>query len=410
MSASSEPVLASPRPSRTSAEWPVEQSPVQQARSLAEHFATTAAARDRQGGTPKAERDQLRASGLLSLLIPAQFGGQGASWSETLAVVREIARADSSLAHVFGFQHLLLATVRLFSRDDQWQPWFEQTVRERWFWGNALNPLDKRTIASAHGREFRFSGQKSFCSGATDSDILVASAVDPAQNGKLLIAAIPTGRAGIHLYDDWDNIGQRQTDSGSARFDDVRVERHELLLEPGPLSTPFASLRPLIAQLLFANLFVGVAEGALAEARRFTREQGRPWFKSSAASASEDPYTLRHYGEFHAGLEASRALVERAAERLDRAWAKAESLGTAERAELAIAVGAAKVVSSRNGLDLSSRLFEVTGARGTQAALGLDRFWRNLRTQTLHDPLDYRLHELGDWALNDRPPTPSFYS
>ena len=385
-------------------------SPLQTARELASEFAHSAVERDERGGTPIAQRDALRASGLLALSIPVQFGGLGASWSETFEVVREFARVDSSIAHVFGFHHLMLATVRLFARPEQWQPWFELTARKNWFWGNALNPLDTRTTVRNFAGWREFSGKKSFCSGASDSQMLIASAVDESAGGKLLIAAIPSSRTGITLHDDWDNMGQRQTDSGSAHFDAVRVERHELLLEPGPLSSPFAALRPLIAQLLFANLFVGVAEGALDEARRFTREQSRPWFRSPAASASEDPYILRHYGEFYAGLEASRALVERAAERLDHAWLKGEALPAQERAELAVAVGAAKVVSSRNGLDLCSRLFEVSGARATHAALGLDRFWRNLRTQTLHDPLDYRLHELGDWLLNARAPTPSFYS
>ena len=55
-------------------------------------------------------------------------------------------------------------------------------------------------------------------------------------------------------------------------------------------------------------------------------------------------------------------------------------------------------------------MFEVTGARATTAALRLDRFWRNLRVHTLHDPLDYKLRELGDWALNGNLPPPSFYS
>ncbi|WP_266213313.1 hypothetical protein, partial [Escherichia coli] len=68
--------------------------------------------------------------------------------SETLQTVRELARVDSSIAHVYGFQHLMLATVRLFSRPEQWQPWFELTARNRWFWGNALNPLDNRTAVS----------------------------------------------------------------------------------------------------------------------------------------------------------------------------------------------------------------------------------------------------------------------
>lgn len=385
-------------------------TPLQQARQLAADFAESAVERDRLGGTPKAERDALRRSGLLGLIIPTQYGGLGASWSETLEVTREFARVDSSIAHVFGFQHLMLATVRLFARPEQWQPWFEQTARKNWFWGNALNPLDTRTVVKSFDGWREFSGKKSFCSGASDSEMLIASAVDESAGGKLLIAAIPSGRTGITLHGDWDNMGQRQTDSGSATFERVRVEESELLLDPGPLSTPFACLRPLIAQLHFANVFLGIAEGAFEEARQYTLKESRPWFTSKARHVSEDPYVLRHYGEFWVGLEGVRVLVERAATRLDEAWRKEHALGSEERAQLALAIATAKVAATRTGLDLCTRLFEVTGARATHASLRFDRYWRNLRTQTLHDPLDYKIHELGDWALNGTRPTPTFYS
>jgi len=385
-------------------------APLQIARQLAARFDETAAERDLRGGTPKVERDALRRSGLLALSIPRQYGGLGASWSETLQIVREFARVDSSIAHVYGFQHLMLATVRLFSRPDQWEPWFEQTARNDWFWGNALNPLDTRTISKKHNGWREFSGRKSFCSGSADSEMLIASALDESLSGKLLIAAIPSSRTGITLHGDWDNMGQRQTDSGSATFERVRVEENELLLDPGPLSTPFACLRPLIAQLTFANMFLGIAEGAFAEARHYTLKESRAWPKSTADQASEDPYTLRHYGEFWVGLESVRLLTERANALLDEAWRKEHRLGAEERGHLAVAIATAKVAATRSGLDLTSRLFEVTGARATHAALRLDRHWRNLRTQTLHDPVDYKLHELGDWALNASLPIPSFYS
>ncbi|ALI10684.1 MULTISPECIES: acyl-CoA dehydrogenase family protein [Pseudomonas] len=385
-------------------------TPLQTARRLAAEFAETAVERDEAGGTPKLQRDAIRQSGLLALSIPTQFGGLGASWSETLGVVREFAKVDSSIAHVFGFQHLMLATVRLFSRPDQWQPWFEQTARKNWFWGNALNPLDTRTVVKTFDGWREFSGKKSFCSGASDSEMLIASAIDESAGGKLLIAAIPSGRTGITLHGDWDNMGQRQTDSGSATFERVRVEENELLLDPGPLSTPFACLRPLIAQLHFSHIFLGIAEGALEEARHYTLKEGRPWFRSKAQHVSEDPYVLRHFGEFWVGLESVRLLVERAADQLDEAWHKGHALGAEERAQLALSIATAKVAAVRTGLDICSRLFEVTGARATHASLRLDRHWRNLRTQSLHDPVDYKLHELGEWALNQTRPTPSFYS
>ncbi|MEZ1377076.1 monooxygenase, partial [Enterobacter hormaechei] len=78
--------------------------------------------------------------------------------------------------------------------------------------------------------------------------------------------------------------------SGSAIFERVRVEESELLLDPGPLSTPFACLRPLIAQLIFTEVFLGIAEGAFVEARQYTLREARPWFRSEVAEANADPY------------------------------------------------------------------------------------------------------------------------
>lgn len=379
------------------------------AQDLARQFAATAAGRDLAGGTPKAERDALRASGLLALSIPRELGGLGADWVQTLDVVRVLATADSSLAHVFGFQHLHLATVQLFGQPEQWQPWLVQTARNRWFWGNTLNPLDRRTTATRHASHWEFSGKKSFTSGALDSQMLVASAFD-AGSGRLLIAVLPTERTGITLLHDWDNMGQRQTDSGSALFERVRVEPSELLLDPGPLSTPRAALRPLLAQLIFAHLFLGTAQGALDHARHYTRHESRPWFKSPARTADADPHVQALYGELWAALEGARLLTEQAALRFDAAWRRGDALSAHERGEVAVAVAAAKISTTRAGLDLTSRIFEATGARSTHAALRFDRFWRNLRTQTLHDPLHYKLQELGDWVLSGRHPEPSFYS
>ena len=385
-------------------------APLDIARELAVEFALTAVERDAKGGTPKHERNLLRDSGLLAMSIPGQFDGLNATWSETFEVVREFARVDSSIAHVFGFHHLMLATVRLFAKPSQWQTWFKLTANKNWFWGNTLNPLDTRTVVKDHDGWREFSGKKSFCSGASDSEMLIASAIDESAGGKLLIAAIPSARSGITLHNDWHNMGQRQTDSGSVTFQRVRVEESDLLLDPGPLSTPFACLRPLIAQLHFANIFLGIAEGAFAEARRYTLEETRPWFKSKATHSTQDPYILGHYGDFWVALQSTRLLVERAGVVLDTAWAKGSALTREERGEVAIAIATAKVAASRNGLELCSKVFDVTGARATQTCVALDRHWRNLRTQSLHDPLDYKLQELGDWALNGASPIPTFYS
>ncbi len=379
------------------------------AEQLSQYLSETAAERDVQGGTPYAQRQAIRESGLLKLLIPPQLGGLGGNWTEIYKIIRTIAKVDSSIAQVFAFQFLMLASIRLYGAKDQWKGLFSETAKNNLWWGNALNPLDNRTVASRGEGHLIFNGQKSFCSGATDSDFLIVSAIEQDTN-RFIVAAVPTKRAGISLNNDWDNMGQRQTDSGSAEFSNLRVEYHELLMNPGPLSSPFSSLRSLVAQLIFTNIYLGIAEGALEEGVKYTQKNSRVWSASLAKNIQEDPYTLLHYGEFWSSLNAGSVLANHAAELLDNAWQQDLNLTEGERGNVALAVFSAKVHITKAGLDVTSRVFEVAGARATTAKLRMDRYWRNLRVYTLHDPVDYKLKDLGDWALNGTYPTPGFYS
>lgn len=378
------------------------------AKELAKQFAQTAAERDKAGGNPKFERDLIRKSGLLSLSIPQQYGGQGADWKTIFQTVQTIAQVDSSLAHVYAFHHLLIATVQLFAQPEQYQQWFEQTAQQHLFWGNTLNPLDKRTtVQHVSENEFIFNGDKSFCSGSIDSDILLCSGFNDAD--QLLIAVIPTQREGVSFLGDWNNMGQRQTDSGTSHFEQVKVYKDELLLNPGPLSTPYSSLRPLIAQLIFVHLFLGVAEGAFEVARQSIQTQ-KAWSKSLAEQAIHDPYIQKHFAEFYVQLQSVRLLTEQAIEALQAAWNIGENLTTEQRGQVSIAIATAKIAATNSSLFVTQNIFQVLGARATTAQLNLDRFWRNVRTQTLHDPIDYKYQEVGEWVLTGKVPDPSFYS
>jgi len=378
------------------------------AKQLAEQFAQTAAERDKAGGNPKLERDLIRQSGLLGLSIPQQYGGQGANWKTIFQTIQSIAQVDSSLAHVYGFHHLLIATVQLFAQPQQYSSWFEHTAHNNLFWGNTLNPLDQRTkVQQLTENDFIFHGDKSFCSGSIDSDILLCSGFNDA--GKLLIAVIPTRREGVSFLGDWNNMGQRQTDSGTSHFEQVKIHKDELLLNPGPLSTPYSSLRPLIAQLIFVHLFLGVAEGAFDLARQTIQSQ-KAWSTSLAENAVNDPFNQKHFAEFYVQLESVRLLADKAIAALQAAWNIGEQLTAEQRGEVSIAIATAKIAATNSSLFITQNIFQVMGARATTAKLNLDRFWRNVRTQTLHDPIDYKYQEVGEWVLTGKVPDPSFYA
>ena len=75
-----------------------------------------------------------------------------------------------------------------------------------------------------------------------------------------------------------------------------------------------------------------------------------------------------------------------------------------------MAVAEAKALAHRAALEVSSQVFELTGAGATGTSLGLDRFWRNARVHTLHDPIDYKLRDIGRHLLEGVYPTPTSYS
>ncbi|WP_431102747.1 acyl-CoA dehydrogenase family protein [Roseateles noduli] len=402
---------ASPTSSATSAASPLAQLLGSGLDRVVEQLAATAVQRDREGGHAAEQRELIRASGLLALTIPEAHGGLGGGISEFFDAVRRIARVDSALAHVLAFHHLQLYGVSLYggpAATAHGARHLRETAEQRLFWGNALNPADTRLTAVRDGAGWRLDGVKSFCSGALGSDRLTVSATTG--EGGFLIGVVPTRREGVRVEQDWDAFGQRQTDSGTVRFDAVRLDDDELLQVPGQSPTPRATLRSQIAQLIMTHLYLGIGEGAFDEARRYTATRGRAWSASGVSRAVDDPLVQHRYGDLWLKVRAAQAVSAEAVDRLRRALDRGEALTAQERGEVAVAGAEAKVLAHRAGVEVGSQLFELTGARSTSAEFGLDRFWRNARVHTLHDPVDYKLRDLGRFFLDGRIPDPTAYS
>lgn len=379
--------------------------------TLSAQLAASAVERDRLGGHAAEQRELIRASGLLALTIPAEQGGLGGGVAELYQAVRELARVDSALAHLFGFHHLQLYGIQLYAGPAaalHGERHLRETAEQRLFWGNALNPADARLAAQRVDGGWRLDGVKGFCSGALGSDRLSLSATTA--DGAYLIGIVPTRREGVCVERDWDAFGQRQTDSGSVRFENVRLADAELLQQPGSAITPRATLRSQIAQLIMAHLYLGIAEGAFEEARRYTLRHAKPWLAAGVARAADDPYVQQRYGDLWLHIRPAQAVAEAAVARLQAALLRGEALTAQQRGEVAIASAEAKVLAHRAAIQVTTQLFELTGARSTSARYGFDRFWRNARVHTLHDPVDYKLRDLGRYQLEARIPEPTAYS
>jgi alkylation response protein AidB-like acyl-CoA dehydrogenase len=83
--------------------------------------------------------------------------------------------------------------------------------------------------------------------------------------------------------------------------------------------------------------------------------------------------------------------------------------GLIDRTELAIPIYAAKAAASRACLRTVSEIYALMGTRSTARTNGFDRYWRNARTLSLHDPVDWKHAELGRHVLTGWDPPPGIY-
>ena len=372
------------------------------AEQIAGQLQHDSALRDRERRLPHPELELFTRSGLWGISVPKAFGGAGVSNVTLAKVVARIAQADSSLGQIPQNHFYALEVLRVNGTPEQQQRLYAEVLAGKRF-GNALAELgtktanERTTALTRDGDGYRINGRKFYATGAIYAQRIPTSVVD--EHGVQQLAFVPADSAGLKVIDDWSGFGQRTTGSGSVVFDNVRVEAADVV----PFQSAFERPTPVgpLAQILHAAIDTGIARAAYEDALHFVRTRTRPWIDASSDKATEDPLSLKTFGHLAIRLHATEALLERAGEFLDRAQADTHADTVAAAS---IAVAEARAISTEISLAAGSTLFELAGSQATLAEHGLDRHWRNARTHTLHDPVRWKYHAIGNYYLNDQNP------
>jgi alkylation response protein AidB-like acyl-CoA dehydrogenase len=352
-------------------------------RTLAdEKIAPRAAAIDRDGEFPRDVKDLLAQQDILGLPFPEAYGGLGADLLTVCLAIEELSRVDATSGLILAVQELGALPILLAGTEEQKRRWLPDLAAGRTLIAFALteaaagsDPAATRTRATRthDGRQYVLDGSKRFISHASVADLLIVFAVTNPTADKpsrrLSAFVVDTGSPGFKVSRLEHKMGIRGSPTAELTFDKVHVPADHRLGDEGEgfaiAMRTFERSRPGIAAQA-----VGIAQGALEEAVRYSRERiqfGKPIGDLQMIQAM--------LADMAAQTEAARAL-------LYRACAEIES-GPKEHAGRWAAM--CKLVAGDTAMRVTTDAVQVLGGYGYIEDFPVERMMRDAKITQLYE-------------------------
>jgi acyl-CoA dehydrogenase len=353
-------------------------------RIAAEVAAPAASSVDREARFPRESIDALREARLLSAYVPARHGGYGAGVVELASMCETLGASCASSAMVFAMHQIQVACLvrhglgasffdGYLAKMIRGQRLIASVTSEAGVGGSvrtSISPIQR----DAEGCTLRKDGTVvSYGESAEDLLITVRRAPDAAPNDQALVL-VGKSQCKMDRTGSWDTFGMRGTCSPgyviTARFAEEQIV-------PAPFGEISSHTMLPFAHVLWGSLWLGIANDAVARARKYVRGVARQM-------PGQTPPSALRLSEVSAQLLVMRSLVHDAARRYEAV------LGAGDRGELssvgfALAMNELKIQASQLVVDIVTRALRVCGTAGyrNDHELSLTRHLRDAHSAAL---------------------------
>ncbi len=336
--------------------------------------------RDQQRLLPQEQIESFSQKGLGGIRIAKKYGGAFVSNKTLAQVFRILSKGDANVGQIPQNQISLLNLIEIMGTEQQKQFIFSEILAGKRLanGGPERNTHDSKTLKTTltiENGKYILNGEKFYSTGTSFAHWLAIKAIHP--EGHVVLVIVNRDAQGIEVINDWNGFGQRTTASGTVKLN--RVEVNPELIFDERLLTQVPTYRGAYSQLLQVAIDVGIA--------------------ANVEKASFEHYTLQEVGKLNILLDAAILLLDEAAEYLDE-LDQLQTVTDEQVAKASILVAEAKVYANDAALQISEKLLELGGSRSSLSQHNLDQHWRNARVHTLHDPVRWKLHAIGNYYLN----------
>jgi alkylation response protein AidB-like acyl-CoA dehydrogenase len=346
------------------------------AEALAADFVTRARAYDDDAAFPEEDFRRLREAGILTLAVPEELGGhgmwQGNRYITYYSILAALAAGNASTAQLVQIQSHATGIIAHLASEELKRRVLTDVVERGALVASCGSETDPNQMASKDGRAemqavdggFRLTCTKHFASLAPAADYFVVYVMAPGAPSAaagLTTVLVAKDDPGVSLQDTWDTLGMRATISWALVLDNVFVPWERVMGQPGD----WVQHDPRTFTLAYVANHLGTAQGVYDFVLDYLKQ--RPFL------TQDDTITFT-VGEMDAALQATRTSMWYAAWLWEQGnYAEAEKAGMR-----------ALHTSKQTALMVTSKAFDVVGARAAFRHLPVERAFRDVRTFSLH--------------------------
>ena len=356
-----------------------------------ENFAALAAAEadatDKGGQFPTALAKAFLASGLGGLISAEAVGGQGQGIRQASAVVERIGRACGSTAMIVAMHYCGVAVIEALGSDEARQAVargaalttlaFSEAGSRSHFWA----PLSS---ARREGDDVVLDASKAWVTSASNADLFVWSSQATTGEGSA-IWLVPRDTAGISPSAPFDGMGLRGNDSAPVAAGGARIPAANLLGEDGKGADVQLGIVLPIFSVLNASVALGLMSGAV---------------ERTIAHASA--LRFAHLDQAVSGFPTVRAYIARMQIKTDMVRALLGDTITAleNPSEITmLRVLEVKAAAGETATEVTDLAMRVCGGMAFRKEVGVERYFRDARANTVMAPTTDQLYDFIGRAL-----------
>ncbi|PYX88843.1 MAG: acyl-CoA dehydrogenase [Acidobacteria bacterium] len=314
--------------------------------------------------------------GLMSIEIPAEYGGGSGTFFEARLAVEEISRVDASAGVIVDVQNTLTANAFLkWGNNEQKKKYLTRMAADTVGAyalseaGSGSDAFALQTRAELKGNEYILNGRKLWITNGKEAGIFILFAtVDPAAGYKGITAFIIEKEfPGFSVGKKEDKLGIRASSTCELLLEDCRVPKSNVLGEVGKgykiaIETLNEGRIGIGAQML------GVARGAWEFATRYTQE--RKQFGKALADFQGIQFQI---AQMATEIEAARLLVYNAARMKDA------GMNFVKEAAMA------KLFASQVAERVTSLCVEIYGGYGFTKDYPVEKYYRDAKIGKIYE-------------------------